>query len=69
MAEQSTMTLDAQIVRRFLAKAYGDDHPAMEALDRLAPPPATLHGDFGAMDFTRKQDHESCSHWGLVYSD
>lgn len=31
MAEQSTMTLDAQIVRRFLAKAYGEEHPAMEA--------------------------------------
>lgn len=30
-------TSDAEIVRRFLAKAYGGSHPAMEALDRIEP--------------------------------
>jgi len=105
---------DAETVRRFLAKAYGEDHPAMEAFRRMeccssksvpqeiverwvASPwlhvrnhPAdgshlprkttdatrewwdhqrTLHGDFGAMEFTKKQDHESCSHWGFVRLD
>lgn len=68
-----TKTESAETVRRFLAKAYPPEHAVFAALDRLATcgckVPAVLHGDFGAMELTRKQDHESCSHWGLVYSD
>jgi len=47
-----TKTESAETVRRFLAKAYPPEHPVFAALDRLAPsePPATLHGDFGALE-------------------
>lgn len=41
---------DAQIVRRFLAKAYGDKHPAMAALDRLEPRTAQYVPELGPME-------------------
>ncbi len=76
---------DAEIVRRFLAKAYGEEHPAMVALKSLegdrsfrdklvrdsyernhpanasllprktTAAPNTLHGDFGAMEFSGRK--------------